>query len=195
MISLILILTILVAPLSWNKHAPSAQWLSRLSSIAIIFSGFLITNVFYIDRLYDGLSIFAGFINLNSINQTFQILILIIGGAIIASIINFTNFSLHQLNYLKNYTFIILFNILGAICLSSAGDLLTLYIAVETQSFSLYILSALKNDSPNSASAGLKYFLIGSLASTIILLGIALFYHATGLTNFESIFVYYSITD
>lgn len=150
-------------------------------------------NIFYGDRLQDSLSIYSGFLSLNSLNQTFQILILLIGGLIVASIVNFN--STPDQNYLRNYAFIILFNLIGASVLCCAGDLLTLYITVEIQSFSLYILSTLKNDSAKSASAGLKYFLIGSLASTLILLGIALFYYATGLTNFESIFVYYSITD
>lgn len=208
MITLILILTILVAGLPFNKLAVSAQWFTRLSSIAIIFSSLLIVNILYGDRLYDGLSIYSGFININTINQTFQILLLLTGGFIVASIVNFipsfnfTAFSqtqqnqvLPSLDYLKNYAFIILFNLIGASCLLTAGDLLTLYITVEIQSFSLYILSTLKNNSAKSASAGLKYFLIGSLASTLILLGIALFYYATGLTNIESIFVYYSITD
>jgi NADH:ubiquinone oxidoreductase subunit 2 (subunit N) len=177
----------------WNKNAVSAQWLTRLSSIVIIFSSFLVMNIFYGDRLQDGLSIYSGFLSLNSLNQTFQILILLIGGLIVASIVNFN--STPDQNYLRNYAFIILFNLIGASVLCCAGDFLTLYITVEIQSFSLYILSTLKNDSAKSASAGLKYFLIGSLASTLILLGIALFYYATGLTNFESIFVYYSITD
>ena len=162
-------------------------------------------NIFYGDRLYDGLAIYSGFININTINQTFQILLLLTGGFIVASIVNFSPLfqftassqsqDLTNQNYLKYYSFIILFNLIGASVLLAAGDLLTLYITVEIQSFSLYILSTLKNDSSKSASAGMKYFLIGSLASTLILLGIALFYYATGLTNFESIFVYYSITD
>jgi|SRR5450432_721003 NADH-ubiquinone oxidoreductase chain 2 len=156
-------------------------------------------NIFYGDRLQDGLSIYSGFLSLNNLNQTFQILILFTGGLIVASIVNFNSlpsgYGSPDQNYLRNYSFIILFNLIGASVLCCAGDLLTLYITVEIQSFSLYILSTLKNDSAKSASAGLKYFLIGSLASTLILLGIALFYYATGLTNFESIFVYYSITD
>jgi NADH:ubiquinone oxidoreductase subunit 2 (subunit N) len=77
----------------------------------------------------------------------------------------------------------------------NTGDTMMLYIAIELQSFSLYLLSTLKNDSVNSAQAGLRYFLIGSLASTFILLGIALLYYATGLTNFESIYLYLNITD
>jgi NADH:ubiquinone oxidoreductase subunit 2 (subunit N) len=199
MITIILILTILASVMPWNKNAASAQWLTRLSSIVIIFSSFLIMNIFYGDRLQDGLSIYSGFLSLNNLNQTFQILILFTGGLIVASIVNFNSlpsgYGSPDQNYLRNYSFIILFNLIGASVLCCAGDLLTLYITVEIQSFSLYILSTLKNDSAKSASAGLKYFLIGSLASTLILLGIALFYYATGLTNFESIFVYYSITD
>jgi NADH:ubiquinone oxidoreductase subunit 2 (subunit N) len=77
----------------------------------------------------------------------------------------------------------------------NTGDTMMLYIAIELQSFSLYLLSTLKNDSVNSAQAGLRYFLIGSLASTLILLGIALLYYATGLTNFESLYLYLNITD
>jgi NADH:ubiquinone oxidoreductase subunit 2 (subunit N) len=77
----------------------------------------------------------------------------------------------------------------------NTGDTMMLYIAIELQSFSLYLLSTLKNNSVNSAQAGLRYFLIGSLASTLILLGIALLYYATGLTNFESIYLYLNITD
>ena len=77
----------------------------------------------------------------------------------------------------------------------NTGDTMMLYIAIELQSFSLYLLSTLKNDSVNSAQAGLRYFLIGSLASTLILLGIALLYYATGLTNFENFYLYLNITD
>jgi NADH:ubiquinone oxidoreductase subunit 2 (subunit N) len=97
--------------------------------------------------------------------------------------------------YLNNYGLIILFNLIGACALITANDMLTLYIAIETQSFSLYLLSTLKNDSIRSATAGLKYFLIGSLASIIILLGIALLYYASGLTNFENLALYFNITD
>jgi NADH-ubiquinone oxidoreductase chain 2 len=77
----------------------------------------------------------------------------------------------------------------------NSNDFLTLYVTIELQSFSLYILSTLNKDSINSASAGLKYFLIGSLASAFILLGIAFIYLLTGLTNFESLYVFLNITD
>jgi NADH-ubiquinone oxidoreductase chain 2 len=246
MIIILLILLILVAGLPWTNSSVSnlaiKASLTRLSSVTIIFSSFLIMNIFYINQLHDGLSIFSGFFYLSAINQSFQILLLIIGGLILASVVSnrylllssvngietlslnkyfslathlasrvqllLNNnsikhkegslmFTPNQDNYIinNNYALIIIFNLLGACFLINTSDLLTLYIAVETQSFALYILSTLKNDSVNSASAGLKYFLIGSLASTLILLGIALLYYATGLTNFESMHVYLNITD
>jgi NADH:ubiquinone oxidoreductase subunit 2 (subunit N) len=77
----------------------------------------------------------------------------------------------------------------------TSNDLLSLYVTIELQSFSLYILSTLNKDSVNSASAGLKYFLIGSLASALILMGIAFFYLLTGLTNFESLYTFINIPD
>jgi len=64
---------------------------------------------------------------------------------------------------------------------------LFLYISIELQSFSLYILSSLNKNSIPATGAGLKYFLIGGLASCFILLGIGLIYSATGLTQFDSL--------
>src|SRR5258708_2987136 len=93
-------------------------------------------------------------------------------------------------NNLSNLIFIIfsfLFNLLGASCLITSSDLLFLYISIELQSFSLYILSSLNKNSIPATGAGLKYFLIGGLASCFILLGIGLIYSSTGLTQFESL--------
>jgi NADH:ubiquinone oxidoreductase subunit 2 (subunit N) len=213
MITSLLITLILVASLSSNKNTASSLAfngsLTRLSSITLIFSSFLIMNIFYIDILHNGLTLFSGFLNVSIINQSFQILLLTISSIILAGIVTNKYLSLNTQNnsfaqklvvpashnYLNNYSFIILFNLIGACFLMNTSDLMMLYIAIETQSFSLYILSSLKNDSVNSASAGLRYFLIGSLASTFILLGIALLYYATGLTNFENLFLYLNITD
>lgn len=211
MITLLLIILILVASLSSNINSTSNLAfnisLTRLSSITLIFSSFfLIINVLYFDIINNGISIYSGFIQLDIITFIFQFLLNIVSGIILASIItnrylylkNKTTQTLVLLNshnYFNNYTLIVLFNIIGASTLMFTNDTLLLYIVVELQSFSLYILSALKNDSVFSVSAGLKYFLIGSLASVIILLGIALLYYATGLTNFEDLYLYLNISD
>jgi len=92
------------------------------------------------------------------------------------------------------YSLIILFSILGSLLLVSSGDLVSIYLSIELQSFGLYILATLFRDSKLATSAGLKYFLLGGLSSCLILLGAGLVYTYTGLTNLESIYALVSGT-
>jgi NADH-ubiquinone oxidoreductase chain 2 len=69
----------------------------------------------------------------------------------------------------------------------SSLDLLSMYLSIELQSFSLYVLATLNKDKLSATSAGLKYFLLGGLSSCFILLGSAIIYSYTGLTHFESL--------
>lgn len=85
------------------------------------------------------------------------------------------------------YSLIAMFSILGGSLLMSSLDLLSMYLSIELQSFALYILATLNKDKLSATSAGLKYFLLGSLSSCFILLGSAIIYSYTGLTQFESI--------
>ena len=70
-----------------------------------------------------------------------------------------------------------------------------MYLSIELQSFGVYILSTLYRDSESATSAGLKYFLLGSLSSCIILLGSGIVYSYTGLTQLESIYNIVSVSD
>ena len=96
--------------------------------------------------------------------------------------------------YIKNnklnlfeYPILLLFAILGMLFMVSANDLLLLYVSIELQSLSLYVLVALNRDSLKSSEAALKYFILGSIASAIILYGISMTYSITGSTNYEVI--------
>jgi NADH-quinone oxidoreductase subunit N len=81
-----------------------------------------------------------------------------------------------------------LFATLGMLVMSSAGDLLTLYVGLELMTISFYILSAyLLNDSL-SAEAGLKYLVMGALSSAVLLFGMSLIYAASGSTVFTEIY-------
>lgn len=68
-----------------------------------------------------------------------------------------------------------------------------MYLSIELQSFGVYILAALYRDSESATAAGLKYFLLGALSSALILLGSALIYGYTGLTNLDSIYELISV--
>jgi NADH-ubiquinone oxidoreductase chain 2 len=67
------------------------------------------------------------------------------------------------------YPLIILFILIGAILLMSSSDLVSMFLAIELQSYGLYILSTLYRNSERSTSAGLTYFLLGGLSSCFIL--------------------------
>lgn len=73
---------------------------------------------------------------------------------------------------------------IGMCIMVSAGSLLTLYIGLELQSLSLYVLAALDRDSKLSTEAGLKYFVLGAVASGMLLFGSSLIYGFSGTTSF-----------
>ncbi|ANU08088.1 NADH-quinone oxidoreductase subunit NuoN [Paraurantiacibacter namhicola] len=85
------------------------------------------------------------------------------------------------------YPILILLATLGMSVMVSAADLLTLYIGLELNSLAAYVLAAMLRDDTRSAEAGLKYFVLGALASGILLFGMSLVYGFTGTTNFAGI--------
>ncbi|MBM4905314.1 NADH-quinone oxidoreductase subunit N, partial [Vibrio parahaemolyticus] len=95
---------------------------------------------------------------------------------------------------ISEYSLMILFTSMGATLLLSSSDLVSMYLSIELQSFAVYILATLYRDSESATSAGLKYFLLGGLSSALILLGTALIYSYTGLTQFESIYTLVQVT-
>lgn len=78
---------------------------------------------------------------------------------------------------------VVLFAILGAMFLVSGTDFITLFTGLETMSLSVYLLVGWSRDQRKSNEAALKYFLLGSLASGILLYGMSLIYGAAGSTN------------
>jgi NADH-quinone oxidoreductase subunit N len=82
---------------------------------------------------------------------------------------------------------LVIFSTVGAMALAAAGDLLTLFIALETMSLGVYCLVGLRRGSLRASEAALKYFLLGSFAAALLLFGAALLYGATGHTDLEGI--------
>ncbi len=82
---------------------------------------------------------------------------------------------------------VLLFSVFGAMVLGRASDLLSLFVALETLSLGVYGLVAFRRHSPRAAEGAMKYFLLGSFASAILLFGSAMLYGATGETSFEGI--------
>ncbi len=91
------------------------------------------------------------------------------------------------LNHGGEYYTLTLFALLGQMVMISAGSLLTVYLGVELMSFALYALIALRRDHVRSTESAMKYFVLGSLASGILLYGLSMIYGATGTLDLAEI--------
>ncbi len=83
------------------------------------------------------------------------------------------------------YPILILFATLGMMMMISANDLISLYLGLELQSLSLYVIAAFRRDSTRSTEAGLKYFVLGALSSGMLLYGASMVYGFAGTTGFD----------
>ena len=78
---------------------------------------------------------------------------------------------------------LLLWSAAGLMLMVKGSDLLVIFIGLELMSFALYILAAWYRDIPQAVEAGMKYFLVGALASTFLLFGVATIYGRTGTTH------------
>jgi NADH-quinone oxidoreductase subunit N len=89
----------------------------------------------------------------------------------------------------RRYEFAILtiLAVLGMFIMASSHDLITLYMGVELQSLSAYVMAAWRRDESRSSEAGLKYFVLGALSSGLLLYGASLVYGFAGSVQFDAI--------
>jgi NADH-quinone oxidoreductase subunit N len=108
----------------------------------------------------------------------------LIFAAAAASIIVAPRFFATDGNARAEYPILILFACIGMSIMVSASDFLTLYVGLELNSLAAYVLASFMRKDERSAEAGLKYFVLGGLASGILLYGISLLYGFAGTTAF-----------
>ncbi|HQW20468.1 MAG TPA: NADH-quinone oxidoreductase subunit NuoN [Rhodocyclaceae bacterium] len=87
----------------------------------------------------------------------------------------------------SEYYLLVLFATLGMMVMISASHLLSLYLGLELLSLSLYALVALDRDSVQATEAAMKYFVLGALASGLLLYGMSMIYGATGTLEIEAV--------
>jgi NADH-quinone oxidoreductase subunit N len=110
--------------------------------------------------------------------------LLAIGGAAICLLLSL-DFNTREGLARFEYPVLVLFATLGMLVMISANDLLALYLGLELLSLPLYVIAAFNRDNARSAEAGLKYFVLGALASGLLLYGSSLVYGFAGTTNFD----------
>jgi len=82
------------------------------------------------------------------------------------------------------YPILMLLSVTGMMIMVSASNMMTLYLGLELQSLALYVLASFARDDVRSSEAGLKYFVLGALASGLLLYGMSLVYGFSGGTDF-----------
>jgi len=85
------------------------------------------------------------------------------------------------------YTVLALFATVGMLMMISANSLISLYVALELQSLPLYVMTAFHRDKLKASEAGLKYFVLGALASGLLLYGCSMIYGFTGTLSFPGL--------
>jgi len=127
---------------------------------------------------------FAGAIALDNYTGYFYIVILLAAGVTV----------LMSLDYVRElelagaeYYALVLFATMGMMLMAAAGDLIIIFLGLETMSISIYVLAGLSRRQAKSSEAALKYFLLGAFSTGFLLYGIALLYGATGSIKLEAI--------
>jgi NADH-quinone oxidoreductase subunit N len=107
----------------------------------------------------------------------------------IAAVVILTSFEYLRVQRIRagEYYGLILFGTVGMCLMSSAIELVLIFIALEISSISTYVLAGFRRREASSSESSLKYFLLGSFATAFFLYGVALMFGATGSTNIDAI--------
>jgi len=123
---------------------------------------------------------FSNMVRVDTFSVFFHFVVLLI-----ALVVVLTSFDYLEVQRIRSgeYYGLILFGTVGMMLMSSAVELVLVFIALEISSISTYILAGMRRRAAESAEASLKYFLLGSFATAFFLYGVAMIYGATGTTN------------
>ena len=211
---LLLSIFILIMAIALNyKHVLNSYLFVRIGFIIFALTGAISFNTLYLTNIGTGMGIYSGLFQITTLTQFFDLFISVVGCLIFLSwpiSKNTSNNTIEGINsitegqslnmiskksYPREYALVALLSTVGASLLISSSDLISLYLSIELQSFGVYILASIYRNLGSAVSAGLKYFLLGSLSSCIILLGAAIIYTYTGITHFDSIYSFIFVTE
>jgi NADH-quinone oxidoreductase subunit N len=157
---------------------------SRPYAGLIAASGLVIAGLFALHNFGVKDEAFYGAYQLDSFGVFLKVVIL--AGAFITALLSMDYLRRSDIQVYEYYT-LLLFATVGMLLLVSSADLISILISIEIMSLSVYVLVGIRRDEPFAAEAALKYFILGSFASGILVYGIAMVYGAAESINLNQI--------
>lgn len=174
---------ILLLIAAWGGDKAS-RLISILAVAALVGASFLVAPALCQGAMGPDYAAFFGQVHADAFSSFAKILIYLSAASALVVAPAFLN----RLGAMRpEFPVLIVFAALGSGMMVSAGDLLALYIGLEMNSLAAYVLASFARTDDRSAEAGLKYFVLGALASGILLFGMSLTYGFTGTTAFSGI--------
>jgi len=153
-----------------------------LGTIALVGTLAALASTFWMAQ-YPGTA-FWNMVRVEGFSVFFHFLVIAIAAVVILS--SFEYLKVQRIRAGEYYA-LILFGTVGMCLMSSAIELVLIFIALEVSSISTYVLAGFRRRDASSSEASLKYFLLGSFATAFFLYGVALMFGATGSTNIDAI--------
>ncbi len=153
-----------------------------LGTIALIGTLAALGSAFWMAQ-YPGTA-FWNMVRVDGFSVFFHVLVIAIAAVVILS--SYEYLAVQRISAGEYYA-LILFGTVGMCLMSSAIELVLIFIALEISSISTYVLAGLRRRDAASSESSLKYFLLGSFATAFFLYGVALMFGATGSTNIDAI--------
>lgn len=131
-----------------------------------------------------GMTLFNGMLAADYYSGLFNVVLLGATGLVVLA--SYSYLEKEKIHHAEYYA-LALFSCLGMMFLASALDLIVLFIALEVMSIGVYVMVGFRRADVKSNEAGIKYFVLGSAASAILLYGVALVFGATGTMNLHQL--------
>nr|YP_010394312.1 NADH dehydrogenase subunit 2 [Phytophthora fragariae]DAZ88320.1 TPA_asm: NADH dehydrogenase subunit 2 [Phytophthora fragariae] len=167
-----------------NQNTQKILIIKNITTIIIYFLLILLILTLNITNISN--NILNGILIINNFTQFIKVILIL--STIVCFLIQQKYLIQQKINFYE-INILMLISLLGLMLLISSNHFITLYLAIELQSLSFYILTSTQKKSILSIEAGLKYFILGSIASGFILFGSSIIYVITGSLNFNNIFL------
>ena len=156
---------------------PAARNTATVLALAILSAAVFLLARMPVDAFFPGAMIVT-----DPLSRLFKAVILFLGGATVV----FARDAFPRKHFAESLA-LVLFSVIGMLLLTATENLLMIFVALELTSIPLYVLAGMDKTKRASAEAGLKYFLVGSVAAAFLLYGLSLIYGATGSLQLRDI--------